>query len=449
MTKKTNKILVFVLLLFSAFTPHAATLNATTIGGMWTTTPITTAATQALTGFRGAFTPMNVGMVVGHYVIISTIGDGVNTLRAQMGSNLPAAQLPPVQGWSDPNTPPSTSVPTSLYTGVGWAATCSNVPSIIGCTIDAYKSASGCTSSCPTSGAFLTETSTGYTLQLNPGSISSSGNKTSGCQSGYALVSGACNLSAPLSAQWPSDGIQSIKINPATNKFMYDPRDPDNAGMTGEYSPFGRTGKDPYNNPLKESLTPNAAGGVDYQRDTEGISPTTGEPMVQRDKFSTDATGQVISKSSTQYGNSTINNVNTSNVSTTGAQIDTSGLSQEATSQAILNRLDPGTAPQTETLDSSITEKNTEIQTDLSAIPKDLFHNPTSMLQLPHYWDYASGECYPAEFDAGRFGTISLQKFCQIYDEHIRSLIVFIFGVIACLHVFHYWRETIIQSMPS
>ncbi|CAK0748281.1 hypothetical protein CCP3SC1AL1_1590017 [Gammaproteobacteria bacterium] len=41
-------------------------------------------------------------MAVGTYVIISTIGDGVNSLRVQMAAPLPAAQSP--AGWADSET---------------------------------------------------------------------------------------------------------------------------------------------------------------------------------------------------------------------------------------------------------------------------------------------------------------------------------------------------------
>lgn len=439
---KTKSLLlsfVLTLILFVSTSPQAAPLNATQIGGMWTTTPITTAASQALTGFRGAFTPMNIGMAVGTYVIISTIGDGINTLRAEMGSNLPAAQLPSVQGWADPNTPPSTSSQTLAYmngsialsTKEAWCASfkSTNYPTQYGyylsgnqCNITTVEYPQSCS----------------YTCVQVPSPVAS-------CPAGYTVSGSSCNLTNPSAAQWPSDGIPTLK-NIGT-AFVPHPRDSDNTGQPSSSNPYTRTGKDSYNNPVKETLTPNAAGGADYQRDTEGISPTTGEPMVQRDKFSTGSDGQVLSKSSTQYANSTINNVNVSN--STSPQIDTSSLAKDSTSQAILTQLQPGTPADLTNVDSAVKTIDDQVQADLTAIPKDLTHNPTSMLQLPNYWNYASGVCYPAEFDAGKFGTVSLDKFCQIYDEHIRSLIVFMFGVLACLHVFHFWKETIIASMPS
>lgn len=438
-----NTFLLFTSILW-ACTSIAAPLNATNIGGMWTTTPISTAASQALTGFRGAFTPMNIGMVVGSYVIISTIGDGVNNLRAQMGSNLPPEQLPPVPGWTNSETPPATQSPVQGYI-----------------LTDGTNTATGATREAVCSSVFSMEGSpAGYTVRVDyvsgsykcnyvhtSGAISLLGiiNTNNICPSGYTGTT-TCTLTNASAAQWPSDGIQSLKMQ--GNNFIYDPRDPDNDGMTGIYNPFGRTGTDQYKNPVKETLTPNATGGVDYQRDTEGVSPSTGEPMVQRDKFSTDSQGQVISKSSTQYGNSTINNVNTSNVSTTG-QIDTSSLAQESTAQAILSQLQPGTPADLTNVDSAVKTIDDQVQVDLATMPKDLLNNPTPMLQLPQYWNYASGVCYPVEFDAGRFGKVSLERFCEIYDEHIRQLIVFIFAVIACLHVFHFWKETIIESMPS
>jgi len=441
-TKKTTFSLAITLLLMQCtLTVNAAALNATSIGGMWTTTPVTTAASQALTGFRGAFTPMNIGMAVGTYVIISTIGDGVNTLRAQMGSALPAAQLPPVTGWATPETPPATQLTNVTYTynAVLYGS--------LELACKAYSDASGLPNG--VSVVVVAAPRCNYT-RISDGQITTYYQPlvTSACPSGYTASGSSCALTTPAAAQWPSDGIPTLKNNGTA--YVPHPRDTtDNIGQPATSSPYTRTGKDAYNNPIKESLTPNVAGGTDYQRDTEGVSPSTGEPMVQRDKFSTDSTGLVLNKSTTQYSNSTISNVNTTNSQTVNPAVDTSSLSKETTSQAILTQLQPGTPTDLTSVDSAVKTVEEQVSTDLTAVPKDLTHNPTQMVTLPSYWNYATGVCYPAEFNMGRFGSVSLDKFCQIYDEHIRSLIVFIFGVFACLHVFTYWKETVISGMST
>jgi hypothetical protein len=50
-------------------------------------------------------------------------------------------------------------------------------------------------------------------------------------------------------------------------------------------------------------------------------------------------------------------------------------------------------------------------------------------------------------FDMGRFGSVSLGHFCAIYDEHIKPLLIFVFGVFAVLHTFAFWTETIRQAI--
>ena len=418
------KILLSVLFSFfivCPFSSYAAPLNATKIGAVWTTTPVAETAFQALQGFRGAFTPINLGMSVGTYVIISTIGDGINAIRAEMANPLPSANSP--AGWSNSETPPSVSSISNSYSPVGYSGT--------------YASGQAACNSV-TSSSYIYEP--GWCSYAASGYHAFQVSITSSCPVGYTLSGGQCNLTNAAAVMYPSDGRSSVK--PVLGVLTPNPRDPDNTGLQWS-SPYTRTGTDTFNNPVSETITSNAANGIDYSRDTQGVNPATGEPMVQRDKYSTDANGQVTSTTSITYNNSTINNVNTTAPTT---PTDVALLSKESTQQQIKTLLTP---PQTNPDISAdpVTESVNPITESITAYDKSLSNNPAPMLNITPYWTYATGTCYPAVFDMGRFGSVSLDHFCAIYDEHIKPLLIFVFGVFAVLHTFAFWTETIRQAI--
>ena len=67
---------------------------------------------------------------------------------------------------------------------------------------------------------------------------------------------------------------------------------------------------------------------------------------------------------------------------------------------------------------------------DVNGVDTSLGNNPAASLGITtSFWNYAQGTCYPHTFDTGKFGTLSLDKFCGIYDEHIRPLLVMVLGV--------------------
>lgn len=353
---------------------QSAPLSATNIGGMWTTTPITTAATQALTGFRGAFTPMNIGMAVGTYVIISTIGDGINTLRMQMGSNLPAAQLPAVPGWTNPNSPPSTVTPITTNTYTIGSFTSSDLANVINQKAAEIRTAQGCpgvpAQYCPQDGAYSIIDSSAYVIHFNWPNASVFGTKqvnittSLSCPNGYTLSGASCVLSNSSAVQWPTDGVPTLQHNGSA--YVPHSRDPDNAGQPASSSPYTRTGTDQYQNPVKETLTPNVVGGTDYRRDTQGVNSQTGEPLVQRDTFSTDQTGQVLATASVQFPNSTISNVNTS--TTTQSLVDVTALAKDATlnvTNTRLNEIKTALQPQTFSQPSQAATRTFQQSTDL------------------------------------------------------------------------------------
>ena len=326
MRKRLTKFLsVLLVAFFASGNIQAGPLNATNIGGIWTTTPVAEASWQALQGFRGAFTPINIGMAVGTYVIISTIGDGVNALRAQMAAPLTGAQAP--AGWTNSETPPATAAYTTQYKALNYATG--------GYVLGPYSTGQA---ACEATGATTNPPyyygHPAYVAPTNCGSNNGWVQVQTACATGYTLSGGTCNLTTPAAVQWPSDGKATVQ--PVNGVLTPNSRDPDNSGITA--GPIDRIGTDSYGNPVHESITSNTANGIDYRRDSQSVNPTTGEPTVQRDQYSTNSSGQVTSVTSNTYNNSTVSNVSTTNNAAT--QTDTSALAKESTLTNTNTKLD-------------------------------------------------------------------------------------------------------------
>lgn len=256
------------------------------------------------------------------------------------------------------------------------------------------------------------------------------------CPNGYVQnAANGCDVLNPASIQWPSDGIPSYIPDPTLNRLIPMDRDPDNTGLQPipEYS---RAGQDPMGNPTKETIRPNSAHGIDYQRDVETQDPQTGLPKVVRYQFSTDSSGQVISNTVNEFTNTTLNNTTTTN-------IDTSKLNQESTQLRIKDLLDPKTNPDLKTVEDPLKSAYADQKTIITSQDTTLNINPAENYEIKPYWTFASGSCYPALFDAGRFGNISFQPFCSIYDTYIRYLLVFAFAVWGANNAYEYWSETV------
>lgn len=299
---------------------QAATLNATKIGQIFTTTPVTEVAFQALTQFRGQFTPVNLVVLTLNAILITKIGDGINALRVQMASPLPAAQSP--AGWVDSETPPTVgAIVSDYYVSQG-----------------AFHGSSGAQVCAAWKAGYFNYPQ--YTVYYEAGACKSTGcggacigvAVTSSCPAGYTLISSACTLTNSGAVQYPSDGQASVK--PVGGVLTPNAHDPDNAGIVA--GDISRTGMDGYNNPVKETVSANPSNGYDYKRDTQSVNPTTGEPTVQRDQFSVDANGNVTSVTSNTYNNSTVSSVNT----TPAGQTDVSMLAKDATLAQTNTKLD-------------------------------------------------------------------------------------------------------------
>ena len=316
-------IIVGLLAVLSVRSVHAVTINATKIGPLWTTTPIVETAFQALTQFRGQFTPVNLLVTAANVVLISKIGDGINALRVQMASPLPALQSP--TGWTNSETPPTSYTVSTAYQMTGEASSYG--------TPEAACLAYG-QRTYPTVWQTWTWTTyqsgTVWTCLRDGAGTGANITNTTSCKVGYTLSGSTCNLTNSATAQWPSDGVGTV--SPVNGVLTPNLRDPDNSGLTtGNIS---RTGTDTYGNPVSETVSSNVNNGIDYQRDTQSINTLTGEPTVQRDKYSTNSDGRVLYSTSNVYNNSTINNISTQPTT------DNSQLAKDATLTQTNTKLD-------------------------------------------------------------------------------------------------------------
>jgi hypothetical protein len=338
---------------------------------------------------------MNIGMFAGSYVIMSTIGDGINSLRVQMADPLPAAKSP--SGWTDSETPPANYVAGTIY-DYGYPDASSSLETSARLWMP-YITNATCTSTSPVSFncpqmpfSIISEDVNSVLIQYSGGQTARI-YKTINCVSGYVKSGSSCVISTPSAVQYPSDGIPTVK--PVNGVLTPNSHDPDNAGISS--GNISRTGTDSYGNPVSESISSNPSNGVDYKRDTQSVNPSTGEPVVQRDQYSTNSHGQVNSSTSVVYNNSTVSNVNTS--TTTAPAVDTSSLAKDATLTATNTKLDTiktdleTTKPFTDTLPGTprtIAASNVAVKAAfVSHLPTMTFSDsvpscPTFSAQIPY-----------------------------------------------------------------
>jgi hypothetical protein len=122
---------------------------------------------------------------------------------------------------------------------------------------------------------------------------------------------------------------------------------------------------------------------------------------------------------------------------------------KESTQRKVAEALaSPGDSPDLSDVDKPVRDAMQGIVDGVAGVDTSLGTNPAAQLGVTSsYWSYASGTCYSHSFDMGRFGSISLENFCKIYDEHVRAVLVIIFGFFGVMHVFSYWSEIIHKSM--
>jgi hypothetical protein len=139
--------------------------------------------------------------------------------------------------------------------------------------------------------------------------------------------------------------------------------------------------------------------------------------------------------------------------------IDTSKLNKEETQKSIDTSLkgikDALGAPSTGESDTTMPDVDKGVKDamqgvidDVNGVDTSLGTNPAAAVGMTSsYWSYAQGTCFAHEFDLGKFGSVKLDKFCNIYDEHIRPLLVLVLGFFGVLHVWSYWASIIAMSI--
>lgn len=415
-------------------TPNSSIVNSAIGAGA-------TFALNSVSGFKGAFTPVNVGLAVGTSLIAYGVSTALNELRIQAGANVPQYTNPSAN---------IQMVNTDEYE-VDWVA--GNLGD--GCAVSIHHSgttSSVCSSINSQRNSWYSCANAGSPgVQITPAPLPNMGycgvdgggaayvvlnhvGAPASCPAGYMPGGAGCTLISVSEVQYPSDGKPSYNIKFGGDGVPYlspDPRDPD---VAVDPPVLEQTGHDQYGNPASERVTANKQGGITVVRETQSEHPDTHTPMTQRDVLATDSFGTVTQATSTIYSTEITNVAN---------DIDTSALAQESTLQQINNKLGEATAPDLANVDQPVTDARAAFIAGISGSQTTLDNNPAASVSPVAYWTYASGSCYPLEWDAGRFGKVSLSSFCSIYDTYIKPLEIWVLGVFGMLHAWQIWRTTV------
>lgn len=373
-------------------------------------------------------------------------------------------------GWVDPDTPPG-SVPQAtrycLATGSSPyydSTNCStnyNTVASTACSRLGYPSVNSIWYSSPN-----------YIFKCNTSSGGLAGNYQTavvgnGCPSGYAVSGSTCVLSEGTTngwVAWPVQPDHNVFVPDYTTGSTWQLSPRQTSGITSGNDVTGQgtqtvTGTNPTSGQKGEDLfIPRSDGGVEH-RYAEQYTDANGNTGVSKGTVTTDAKGVVNNTVQNIYNNTDLTVVNSTTSAPASSNIDTTGLATSAnqTSEiSALNDIKGGVTANTAAVNTANTKLDQIAQkltvdnaaaptfgnTDLTAVQTSLSDNSISVphpLDMPQYWTYAAGTCYPLEFSAGNFGTVKLDKFCQIYDDHIKGLLEFIISVWAAVYIFLEW----------
>lgn len=310
--------------------------------------PVALRAASQIGAFAARWSPVvAIGTVVLELAFTDHFGARINFI--------PSDNLAPTpQGWSGPNSPPSSSsLGFRASDGVVYRSqdeACGRFPVPFG-----YSAchAGNTPSSCLT------------TRLSSPYNEASCGNVTVTCFQGYSLVAGECVLSEPATgknstnvAQWPPDSVPTLKFKDGT--FQPALRDPDNlpaipnGPSAGGQGFKGPSGQDPVGNPSQQE------GDIKvpyftFRKRQQGVD-STGVPAVQVSSITVNVDGRVVSVTD-QYQYNT--DLPQSIAGSGGQTIDTSDLAKQATLQEINDKLKPDIQSEYPKLDDTPTFEDT------------------------------------------------------------------------------------------
>jgi|GEM_PF-2515001 hypothetical protein len=261
------------------------------------------------------------------------------------------------------------------------------------------------------------------------------------CSTGYQYNSstGQCDLipgQEPF-VQWPSDSIPTY-YDDGDGVWKPYPRDPDVGGLINPPSTVSSNDQDENGNPNKITVKPQSDGGVQTTIQTEGVNSGMGTTEVSQHQITTDIFGNVVNYTYQVFENQTINQINTQ----TGTLQLPDDYAREQTLQQVRDslRVTPQSIPAN--LEDTLVAPLEGIQSEIENLSFDYPSNPAPQITVPPYWEYATGTCYPATWDVGQFGEVSLENFCQIYDDHVRGVLDWMIAVWGVIYLYFYWGQT-------
>jgi hypothetical protein len=338
-----------------------------------------------------------------------------------------AAKPPAVPGWADPTVPPSSS--SFWYTAGGYLRSSPELA------CQAWSAAN------PQYGVY---TGTAVGAGLNGDCLTDiwpngaiAYNAT--CPSGYVFSGGGCMLSNANDARWPNDFIP-MYYDDGDGIWKPYPRDPDTGGPLPPAT-LPSYDEDEYGNKNKTTVTPQSDGGTKTTQLTEGTNSQTGRTEVSKHEVTTNSAGDVINYTYQVFENTTLEQVsNTTQVGTIELPND---YAREQTLQQVRDSLQVTPQSIPSNLEDSLVSPLESIQSEIENLSSDYPTNPAPQITVPPYWEYATGTCYPASWDVGRFGEVSLEKFCDIYDDHVRGVLDWMIAVWGVIYLYFYWGQMV------
>lgn len=227
-----------------------------------------------------------------------------------------------------------------------------------------------------------------------------------GCPSGYALVSGVCQLTDDPKVMWPSDGqptyVPRVGDNGVYQWWPAD-RDPDQGtypqANINQFLQSGDIFTDPYGNPVTQTVTPTTDGGYTIQQQIQHSPAGSGNTYTTTNNITVNKAG-TVTNASTITNNGPITNVNTAGGAVQPLPTD---YNREATQLAVkedLDKLVAGTGARdspdfAKDVEDKKTAMNKSITDITDAIPNDYAASKDNWFSW--VWSPPVGECSPYE----------------------------------------------------